>query len=328
MDNITHAALGAAIGEAVLGKKLGNKAAIIGALVANIPDLDLVLLPFYSGVERIGIHRGYSHSIILSLALALLISYFISRKNWAKEVGFYKILMLNWLVLLSHIFLDSFTTYGTQLFLPFSDYRVSIDSINIIDPVFTFPVLIGVSTALFLNKNNDNRRIYNYIGLGVSILYLLTTLGIKKHVNNQFRHELAEQNITFNKLLSVPVGMASLKWYGVAKSKDSLYIGKLSDIQHNHVSFEAFPVNDALLEGLDPWLVNRLKWFAQGYYTVAEDNGKIRVYNMQCDMQGVRHYGDYKAPTAFYYEVTPKENGGYDLTSGMQPNEANNAKQE
>ena len=42
---------------------------------------------------------------------------------------------------------------------------------------------------------------------------------------------------------------------------------------------------------------------------------------MQCDMQGVRHFGDYLAPTAFYYEITPRENRAYELTSGMHPKE-------
>ena len=38
---------------------------------------------------------------------------------------------------------------------------------------------------------------------------------------------------------------------------------------------------------------------------------------MQCDMQGIRTYGNYKAPTAFYFEITPLSNGKYDLTTGM-----------
>jgi len=49
----------------------------------------------------------------------------------------------------------------------------------------------------------------------------------------------------------------------------------------------------------------------------SEKEGKIRIYNMQCDMQGFRKFGDYLAPTAFYYEITPKQNGQYDLSSGM-----------
>ena len=80
-------------------------------------------------------------------------------------------------------------------------------------------------------------------------------------------------------------------------------------------------INDHLLTGLDARLVDRMKWFAQGFYTVAERDGKIRIYNMQCDMQGVRSFGDYKAPTAFYFEITPHPNGSYNLDSGMHPDE-------
>jgi len=68
-------------------------------------------------------------------------------------------------------------------------------------------------------------------------------------------------------------------------------------------------------------LVYKMKWFAQGFYTVAEKEGKIRIYNMQCDMQGIRTFGDYKAPTAFYYEITPHQDGSYDLAAGMHPSE-------
>ena len=76
-----------------------------------------------------------------------------------------------------------------------------------------------------------------------------------------------------------------------------------------------------MLDKLDEELVYKMKWFAQGFYTVAEKDGKIRVYNMQCDMQGTRHFGDYLAPTAFYYQITPEEDGSYDLKTGMHPSE-------
>ena len=73
MDSITQATLGAAIGQALLGKKIGGKAAVLGAIVATIPDLDVVLLPLYDSLERISIHRGFSHSILFSILGALLL---------------------------------------------------------------------------------------------------------------------------------------------------------------------------------------------------------------------------------------------------------------
>lgn len=75
MDSITQAALGASIGEAMFGKTIGRKAAIVGAIVATIPDLDVVLLLFFSDVQRLSIHRGFSHSIVFSVLGALLIGY-------------------------------------------------------------------------------------------------------------------------------------------------------------------------------------------------------------------------------------------------------------
>jgi hypothetical protein len=63
MDSLTQAVLGAAVGETVLGKKVGNKAPLWGALAATLPDLDVVAYPFYDAVDRLGVHRGFSHSI-------------------------------------------------------------------------------------------------------------------------------------------------------------------------------------------------------------------------------------------------------------------------
>ena len=50
MDSLTQAALGAALGEAMLGKKIGGKAALIGAAIGTIPDLDVLLNPFFSHI--------------------------------------------------------------------------------------------------------------------------------------------------------------------------------------------------------------------------------------------------------------------------------------
>jgi len=74
MDSITQAALGAAIGEVVLGKKIGSKAMLWGAIAGTLPDLDIIFLPLYNEVQRISIHRGYSHSIMVSLILGTLLA--------------------------------------------------------------------------------------------------------------------------------------------------------------------------------------------------------------------------------------------------------------
>lgn len=318
MDSLTQAALGAAVGESVLGKRLGGKAAIIGAVIGTVPDLDVLLLPFYDGLEKISVHRGYSHSILFCLLGAFLFAYILSKIKWTKEVPFRRLWLFSFFALFTHVILDAFTSFGTQLFLPLTDWRVSFDSISIIDPVYTLPLTIGALFSVFYYKKTAKRRSFpNNMGLIVSSLYLLFTLANKQHIENVFQNQLEVKNIPHFRLLTVPVAVGNGTWYGVAKDADSLHIGKYSEWKGGDIEFHSFAINEQLLDGLDEWLVNRMKWFAQGFYTVAEKDGKIRIYNMQCDMQGVRQYGEYRAPTAFYYEITPEENGNYDLTSGM-----------
>ena len=264
MDSITQAALGAAIGEATLGRKIGGKGAILGAIVATIPDLDVILTPFFSEFEKISIHRGYSHSILFCLLLALLLSWLFINTKWTKSISYKRLWTFSFITLITHVILDSFTSYGTQLFLPFTDWRVSFDSINIVDPVYTIPLLIGTGFSIFLyNKNDLKRSIPNYIGLFVSTLYLMFTLVNKQHIQNVFAENLNTQEMPFNNVLTVPVKVGNLVWYGVAKDNTHLHIGKYSMFKHNKIEFHSFPINDHLLNGLDKALTNKLKWFAQ-----------------------------------------------------------------
>jgi inner membrane protein len=316
MDSITQAVLGAAIGEAVLGKKIGGKGAILGAVVATIPDLDVALYLFYDKFDMLSIHRGFSHSILFSLLAAFLIAYIFKKIEWTKKINYWRLWIFTWLALFTHMLLDAFTAYGTQLFLPFSDARVGFDSVNVVDPVYTLPLMIGLLFSLFIFKNKPSRPIYNYIGIAVSTLYLLGTLGVKNHVEQHFQTELAEQRIAYNSLLTMPVGIANINWYGVAKTDEGIFMYKYSILKNGHLPFEYFPTNDHLLGGVNPTLVDRMKWFAKGFYTVEKDGDKLRFYNLQVDMRGIVQEGNTKAPTAGYFVIEPHADGSFEFSSG------------
>ena len=320
MDSISQAALGAAIGEAVLGKKTGNKGAVLGAIIATIPDLDVALYLFYDKFEMLSIHRGFSHSILFSILGALLIAYILQRIKWTDQVGFKRLWFFAWLALFTHILLDSFTAYGTQLYLPFSDKRVGFDIINVVDPVYTVPLLVGLFLSLFLYRDRPSRALYNRIGLSVSTFYLLCTLGVKSHVNSYFRNELSKQGVASNSLLTIPVGVANINWYGVANTTDTIYLQKYSILEGSYFSFETFAINDHLLEVLNPKLVEKMRWFAKGFYTVEKDGDTIRFYNLQVDMRGIYKDGEINAPTVGYFEIIPKKDGSFEFSSGTHRN--------
>ena len=107
MDSLTQIVLGAACGEVVLGKKVGNRAMLWGAIGGTIPDLDIILGPFISEVDALAIHRGFSHSIVFSILLGITVTFLFYRKSFFSKNGiiliffylFYKFIFFFYLTL-------------------------------------------------------------------------------------------------------------------------------------------------------------------------------------------------------------------------------------
>ena len=315
MDSITQAVLGAAIGKVCLGNKIGNKAILIGAAVATLPDLDIIALAFLDPLERLSMHRGFSHSILFSLLLALLLAFLFKRIKITNEVNFYRLAFFSWLTLITHMLLDGFTSYGTLLFLPFSDMRFGFDSINVVDPVYTLPMLVGLIVSTKVKGKSKVIKYANEIGIVLSCLYLITTLVLKHNVNQKFTETLTNQNIDYSKIHSQPVGIASFHWYGLCRTQDGFYIGDYSYLEDNDIQFTFFPSADSLLSDLDEYTVDRMKWFAKDFYHTVEHGDSLLFYNMQVDMQGIQDLGQRKAPTRGYF-ILENRKGGKLISSG------------
>ena len=84
MDSLTQIVLGAAVGEVVLGKKIGNKAMLWGAIAGTIPDLDVYQSLIFDSLTANELHRGFSHSILFSIIFAPLLAWLIrTKEKWA-----------------------------------------------------------------------------------------------------------------------------------------------------------------------------------------------------------------------------------------------------
>jgi len=270
MDSITQIALGAAVGTAVLGRKVGARAALWGAVCGTLPDLD-VLVSYGDPVRDFTYHRAESHSLFwLTLAsppLALL----IARLNRTGGAGFRQWLALVWLALVTHPLLDAFTVYGTQLLLPFSDYPVGIGSIFIIDPMYTLPLVIGVLGALWLRRRDPRRALrWNAAGLAVSSAYLVWTVAAQAHVEGVVHRSLATGPISDGRVLVTPSPFNSLLWRIVVMDDESYHEGYRSLLDRGDAVALARHRSEArLLAPLqDDWAVRRLAWFSKGFYGV------------------------------------------------------------
>ena len=89
MDSLSQIVLGAAVGEAALGKKVGNRAILWGAIAGTLPDMDVLLRFFVDEITATQWHRGFSHSVLFCVLCAPLLGW-IAKKihKRLEEVSF------------------------------------------------------------------------------------------------------------------------------------------------------------------------------------------------------------------------------------------------
>jgi inner membrane protein len=89
MDSLTQLTLGAAVGEATLGRKIGNRAMLWGAVAGTIPDLDVFagLMVNMTSLETLTFHRGPSHSISFAVIFPVLLATYT---HWLYRNGHHK----------------------------------------------------------------------------------------------------------------------------------------------------------------------------------------------------------------------------------------------
>ena len=185
MDSLTQLALGAAVGEATIGRKIGNRAFLWGAIAGTLPDLD-VFVPLGDAVRDFTYHRSASHSLFVLALLTPLLVWLITRIHPDTRDHWRRWMLAVYLVFATHVLLDSLTAYGTQIFWPFVTTPVSLSTIFIIDPLYTLPLLIGVIAALAMTRDSDRGHLINRYGLIASTLYLSWALFAKVIADRNF----------------------------------------------------------------------------------------------------------------------------------------------
>lgn len=281
MDSLTQIVLGAAVGEAVLGKKVGNKAILYGAIVGTIPDLDVIANFFTDTITAIEIHRGVTHSILFAVVMAPVFGWFISKIERKSPANWKDWSRLMFWGLITHGFLDAFTTWGTQLFWPIH-YPVSIQSIFVIDPLYTLPFLVFVILTMFQKRTSPKRKKYNRLGLIVSSSYLALTLVVKGITYQKFSQALDEQNITYLQMQNKPGPLNIILWYANVETEDAFLIGSYSFFDTRPIQFHAFAKDHHLLgDWKEKRNMQRLIKITEGWYTITERDGELFLNDLR-----------------------------------------------
>ena len=249
MDSVTHTVLGACTGQLIAGKHLGKKAMLIGAIVNNLPDIDMLANFWHSSAEALITHRGITHSLFFMLLMSPVLVW-TGKKFWPSN----SLSTAKWYVLIVHGFvlhlgLDACTAYGTGWFEPFSAERVSFNLMFILDPFFMFPILLAASVLLILKAQHSKRDLIAKLALTLSSLYLLSSISFKLIAHQQIVKVLRAQGSEENPHFETPTALNNMLWYVVVNDGKTYRHGYYSIFDtHAPTLFDCTSKNENLLE--------------------------------------------------------------------------------
>lgn len=303
MDSLTQIALGIATAELCAGQKLQRKTFLYGAILGTIPDLDILVGQFMNPVEAVAIHRGLSHSLFLFMLLSPMLGWVLYKIEKGK-ISFKGAANMVFWCLLTHVLLDLFTSWGTQIFWPLPD-RIALKTIFVIDPLYTLPLLISLIIA-WRRTTYPLRRKYVLRGLYLSSFYLAIGCGLKLYALQQFEDALKARHIPYTALIVKPTAFNCILWNANVATEEAYLLGDFSLFDSQPIVFEAYPKNTKLaqkLEGNPDF--ETLKEVSEGWFVVTKKDSLYYFNDLRFGLLAK----DSKQPQFAFSYVFKDENG-------------------
>ena len=249
----------------------------IGFLAGLAPDLDVLIRSEDDPILFLEYHRQFSHSLFFipigSFFVALFIFPFVRGLMSLRMVY-----IASFLGYATHGLLDACTSYGTQLFWPFSDQRVTWNNISIVDPIFTIPIVILLAIAITKRK-----RIFSFIAIGWIIFYLSLgfiqyerTLSAAMDLANSRGHNAERMTLkpSFGNLIL---------WKSIYQHEETYYVDAIRTVHSSTwclgESIEMFDYQYHLpsldKDSQQAKDIERFRWFSQDYLGYDDKNSLV-----------------------------------------------------
>lgn len=269
MDPLTQGVLGASLPQSAGRGRYAASAGLLGFFAGMAADLDVLIRSDTDPLLFLEYHRQFTHSLIFipfgGLICALVLHYLIGRR---RGLVFRQSWLFCTLGYATHAVLDACTTYGTMLLWPFSEQRFAWNTISIIDPLFTLPLLAAVVFA-----GRRGRPLYARLGLLWALGYI--ALGLwQRNEAVDMGHALANERGHMPLRLEAKPSFANiLVWKIVYETDDSYHVDAVRARLAPRV-FVGDTVQKLDIERDMPWLdlqsqqardIERFRWFSNGY---------------------------------------------------------------
>ena len=278
MDPLSQAALGASLSQSFAAdRKKQVSAMVIGALAGMAPDLDIFINSDSDPLLFLEYHRQFTHSLIF-IPFGALLCAFVFYPFAKKKLSFKQIYLFSFLAYATHGLLDACTSYGTQLFWPFTNERIAWNVVSIVDPLFTLPVLFLVILAAY-KKNSRYARmafIYAVIFLSLGAIQKNRAENVLAELALQRGHQIERSHIK-------PSFANRHLWKLIYEYDGRFYVDAVTLLWDTDI------ISGASIRKLNvqkdfPWLpdnsqqakdIERFRWFSNDYLAVSVNDNKL-----------------------------------------------------
>ena len=259
-------------------------ASMIGFLAGLSPDIDIFIRSDTDPLLFLEYHRQFTHSLFfipIGSLLCAIVFYYVFAKKF--NFSFRNTYIFSLIGYATHGVIDSFTTYGTQLLWPFSNERIAWNSISVIDPLFTLPVIILCLITLI---KGDKK--YSFYAIAWMLMYQLAGFIQKDRAENIIYDYAKIKGHDVNEIEAKP-SFANIVVWKVIYSDDSNYYVNAIKLG---LSPKIYP--GEMIKKLDirkdfKWLepstqqakdVQRFRWFSNNYLGISKHNKNI-IYDIR-----------------------------------------------
>ena len=272
MDPLTQGAMGAALPQALSNKKTLWLVGLLGFLSGMAPDLDVLIRSKTDPLLFLEYHRQFTHSLVFipfgGLVCATIFYWLLGKRN---KLSFKETWVYCTLGYATHGLLDTCTSYGTLLFWPFSNERVTWNNISIIDPLFTIPIL-----GLVIAAAKTSKKIYS----AIAVIWAISYLSVGLHLNSKvikIGEKIAEdRGHKFLRINAKPSFGNLIVWKIIYETKDKFYIDAVR-VGPKQKIFKGESIGKVNLKKSFPWLkdtsqqakdIEKFKWFSDDYIAI------------------------------------------------------------
>ena len=284
MDPLTQGIVATTASQSVSSKEKIFLASLVGFLSGLAPDIDIFIRSNDDPLLFLEFHRQFTHSLVFipigGLICSLVFYHLFTKRN---NFTFKETYIYSTIGYATHGIIDSFTTYGTQLLWPFTDERFAWNTISVIDPLFTLPV-IALCLLTLIKKNKK----YSFYAITWMLMYQLTGFVQKDRAENIIYDYAKLQGHNINEIEAKP-SFANIVVWKVIYSDDSNYYVNAIRLGSSHKVYPGEMIKKLDVRNDFKWLktntqqakdVERFRWFSNNYLGVSKHNNNV-IYDIR-----------------------------------------------